>query len=205
MTRATRYVRTWPSSACDDVPDAALDDEPERLELPLARSCRRGRRSIRDPPVLPDRGREVRQPWGRLARHEPAGRVEVEPLRQARGALRSSVAARRATFSLAAATTVPSPSSAAGPGTPGQEHRLGLVLGHPGQPRPIAVDEADPALRSALRVDRDAGLGERLDVAMDRPDRDLQLLGESSRRSSRPGSGAAGAARRAGLRASTPA
>ena len=65
-----------------------------------------------------------------------------------------------------------------GPGHPGQEQRLGLVAGHPGQARPVAVDEADPAVRAALGVDRDAGRAQRLDVAMDRPLGDLELGGE---------------------------
>ena len=63
-----------------------------------------------------------------------------------------------------------------------QEHRLGLVGGQARQARPVAVDEADAAVRAALGVDRDAGLGERLDVAVDRPDGDLELLGQLRRR-----------------------
>ena len=37
-------------------------------------------------------------------------------------------------------------------------------------------------MRTALGVDRDAGLGEGLDVAVDRPNRDLELLGQLGRR-----------------------
>jgi len=64
------------------------------------------------------------------------------------------------------------------PGYPGQEERLGFLSGHPGQARPIAVDEADPAVRPALGVDRDAGRAERLDIPMDRSLGDLELGGE---------------------------
>jgi hypothetical protein len=58
---------------------------------------------------------------------------------------------------------------------PGQEERLGLLGGQAGEASPVPVHEADAARGTALGVDRDAGLGERLDVPVDRPDRDLQL------------------------------
>ena len=63
----------------------------------------------------------------------------------------------------------------------GQEHRLGLVGGHAGQPRAIAVDEADAAMRAAIGVQRHAGLAQRIDVPVHRPDRDLELAGELRR------------------------
>ena len=48
----------------------------------------------------------------------------------------------------------------------------------PGQSRPVAVDEANAAMRPPFGVDRDPRLGERLHVAVDRPDGDLELRGE---------------------------
>ena len=56
-------------------------------------------------------------------------------------------------------------------------------------------------MRAALGVDRDARGAERLDVAMDRADRDLELARPARTRSSRRGPGAAGGARRASTRA----
>ena len=80
-----------------------------------------------------------------------------------------------------------------GTGQAGEEQGLGLVGGHAGQPRAVAVDEPDPTERAALREDRDAGRAQLLDVAVDGPDRHLQLARELAPRSGRRGSGAAGA------------
>ena len=70
-------------------------------------------------------------------------------------AARAGRAAR--TLSRAAATTVPEPQLRGRPGQTGQEQGLRLVGGHAGQPGPIAVDQADAAVRPALGEDRDAG------------------------------------------------
>ena len=59
-----------------------------------------------------------------------------------------------------------------------QEERLGLLGGQAGEAGAIAVDEADPAVGSALGVDGHPGFGQGLDVAMDRPDRHLEVAGE---------------------------
>ena len=113
-----------------------------------------------------------------LADLEPAGRVEVEALDEprcpspklgrqggedlepGRGHHGTQAELRRRT------------------GKPGQEQRLGLVRGHPGQPRAVPVDQPDAAVRATFRVDRDPRLAQRIDVTVDAPDRDLELPGE---------------------------
>ena len=67
------------------------------------------------------------------------------------------------------------------PGQAGQEQGLRLVGGHAGQTGPIAIDQADAAVRPALGEDRDAGGAQGVDVAVDGPDRDLELVGQLSR------------------------
>ena len=42
----------------------------------------------------------------------------------------------------------------------------------------VAVHQLDAAVRAALGVDRDAGRRERIDVAVDRPLADLELVGQ---------------------------
>ena len=66
-------------------------------------------------------------------------------------------------------------------GQAGRNRRLGLVGGHPGKPRPIAVDQPDAAERATLGEDRHTGGAQLLDVAVDRPDRDLELARELGR------------------------
>jgi hypothetical protein len=63
-------------------------------------------------------------------------------------------------------------------GQPGQEQRLGLLAGHAGEPRAVALNEPDPAVRATLGIDRYACLGQGIDIAEHRAHRDLELLGE---------------------------
>ena len=67
------------------------------------------------------------------------------------------------------------------PGHAGREERLRLVGGQPGEPRAIAAREPVAAGGPAHGVDRDARRGERLHVAVDRPHRDLEPLGDLGR------------------------
>ena len=71
-------------------------------------------------------------------------------------------------------------------GQPREEQGLGLVGGHPGQSRPVAVHEADAAMGPAVRIDRDTGGAQGIHVAMDAPDGDLQLARELGRRQPAP-------------------
>src|SRR4029079_12099444 len=67
------------------------------------------------------------------------------------------------------------PELGGGSGQARQEQGFGLLGSHAGQARPIPVDEADAAGRATLGVDRDPRRTELLDVAVDRPDRHLEL------------------------------
>ena len=112
---------------------------------------------------------------------EPAGRIEVEALDQARGPRPQLGRQGGHDLELCGGHDRPEAELGGRAGEPGQEQRLGLVRGHAGQPRPVAVDEADAAVRPALGEDRDAGRAQLLDVAVDGPDGDLQLTGELRR------------------------
>src|SRR5258708_402036 len=65
-----------------------------------------------------------------------------------------------------------------GPWQAGQEQRLGLRLVEPGQLGAIAVHQPKAARTPALGIDRHARGAEVVDVAIDRADRDLELLGQ---------------------------
>src|SRR5205823_3005315 len=65
---------------------------------------------------------------------------------------------------------------------PEQWDELGLPQRQPGHIGAVALDQTDAAVSSRFRVDRDARRGERLDVAVDRPDGDLEPLGQLARR-----------------------
>ena len=65
--------------------------------------------------------------------------------------------------------------AADGPGD--HEQRPCLGSGEPGQVGSSAADERPPTALAGLRVDGDAGHGQRLEVAPGGPHRDLQLVG----------------------------
>ena len=118
----------------------------------------------------------------RFAGLEPARRIEMEALDESRGARPELGRERGEDLQPGGRDDRPEPELGRGSGQPRQEERLGLVGGHPGQPGPVAIHQADPAVRPAFGIDRDPSLAERLDVAMDRPDRDLELIGQLARR-----------------------
>ena len=62
-----------------------------------------------------------------------------------------------------------------GTGHAGQEDGLGLVGREAGQPRAVAIDEPDAAVRPAFGVDGHASLGQGVDVAQHRAHGDLEV------------------------------
>ena len=77
---------------------------------------------------------------------EPSRRVEVEALAEPSARLRSSGGSAASTFSWAAASTVPRPSSPAAPGTPASR-RASASAGEAGEPGAPAVHEPMPPPR----------------------------------------------------------
>ena len=71
----------------------------------------------------------------------------MEALDEARGARPELRWERRHDLELGGRHDRPEAELRGRPGQAGQEQRLGLVGGHAGEPRPVAVDEADPAER----------------------------------------------------------
>ena len=170
-------MRIWPSTAATTYQIPALRTSPSgsrtRRAAPLAAVV-----VDRDPGPVPDRVRQGAQVRHRLARLEPLAGIEVEALDQPRGAGPQLRRQRGEDLELRGRDDRPETELRGRSRQSRQEERLGLLAGHPGQARPVAVDEPDPAVRPALRVDRDARRAERLDVAMDGPLGDLELLGE---------------------------
>ena len=143
--------------------------------------------------------------WGTgWLRPEPVAGVEVEALDQARRPRPQLGWQRGEDLELGGRDDGPEAELGGRPGQPGQEQRLGLLAGHPGQPRPVAVDQPDAAVDAALGVDRHARRAERLDVAMDGPFGDLELARRARRRSAGRAPGGAAAATRDGRRARPP-
>lgn len=110
-----------------------------------------------------------------MAGLEPAGGVQVEALDEARRARAQFGRQGGHHLELGRRHDRAQPELRGRTREPGQEQGFGLVGGQPGQTRPVAVHEADPAVRATVRIDRDTGGRQRLHVAMDRPDRHLQL------------------------------
>src|SRR5215210_1846305 len=158
----------------DDVPDAGLQDEAQRFDRAVDPAVAA---LLFDPyPLrLPDRFCERREVRNGLARLEPAGCVEVEPLDESRRA--GTELRREGGHDLEARGRDhgPKPQLRGRAGQARQEQRLRLLAGHPRQPRPVPLDESHAAVRSAIRVDGDAGLAQRLDITVHRPNRHLEL------------------------------
>jgi hypothetical protein len=194
--RSKRSAMSWTSSTAGhavrpelavgpahQVPDAAFQHEPERIDVTLDDAAALATPvAHQDRPLVPDRRGEDLEMGQVLRRVEPAGGVEVEALGDAAGP--SPELRRQRSHDLQAGRGHDRPEAQlrGRTGQTREEHRFGLVGGQAGQPGPVAVDEADAAVRAALGVDRHAGFRQRLDVAVDRPDGHLELLGELRRR-----------------------
>ena len=165
----------------DEIPGAALQHEPERVDRALDDSAAL---PIPDPrPVpLPDGGRELRQMRHGVLRAKPAARVEMEEPRRARRPLLQLLRKRRQQLEARGRELTAEAELGGRARHPGGEERLGLVARQPGQPRAVAAREPVTARRAAHGLHRHAGGCERLDVAMDRPDRDLEPLRHLGRR-----------------------
>ena len=111
----------------------------------------------------------------RLAGTEPLARVEMEALDQTRRPDTKLRWQGREDLQLRRRDDGAQTELGGRPGQPGEEQRLGLFAGHPCQAGPIAIDQAETAVRATLGVDRDARRAQRLDIAMDGPFGHLEL------------------------------
>jgi hypothetical protein len=163
----------------DDVPDAALQHESQWFDRPI-----HGARPLAAPVAdlyalgLPDRSGEQLEIAQLLRRLEPAGGIEVETLRHPTGP-RPKLGRQRGHDLQACRGDDRAKSKLRGRARhTGQEHGLGFVRGQARQAGAVAVHQPDAAMRASFRVDRNAGLGQRLDVAIDRPNGHLELPGQ---------------------------
>ena len=131
--------------------------------------------------AIPDGAGQRRQVRDGLVGLEPAGGIEVEPLDDPRCAGPKLGRQGGHDLELRRGDDRAETQLRGGAGQAGEEQGLGLVGGHAGQPRAVAVDQADAAERTALGEDRHAGRAQLLDVAMHGPHRDLELAREFSR------------------------
>ncbi len=67
------------------------------------------------------------------------------------------------------------------PAESGQEQRLGLACRQAVKPRAVAVEQPVAALGAALAIDRNAGFAQRVDIAIDRAQRDFAGIGQHLR------------------------
>ena len=87
----------------------------------------------------------------RLARLEPVAGVEVEALDEARRPDAQLGRQRGEHLELRRRHDGAQTELRGGAGQAREEQRLGLVAGHPGQPRAVAVDEPEAAVRRRAR------------------------------------------------------
>ena len=127
---------------------------------------------------MPNRLGDRREVRDAVAGAEPPPRVEVE---EARGRCRALLELGRQRGEHLQARRRELPTEAelgGGAGHPGRKERFGLVRGQSGQARPVAAREPVTARGSPYGLDGNARGSERLDVAVDGPDGDLEPLGE---------------------------
>jgi len=136
---------------------------------------------------MPDRARDGGQQRDLIRGGVPAGRVQVEPGLDPPGLLAQPGRERRQQFELGRREHRAQAQLGGGPGQAGQEQRLGLIGIQPGQPGAVAVEELVAAAVPGVSVQRDAGLVQRLHVAVHGADRDLELGGELRRGHPAPG------------------
>ena len=114
----------------------------------------------------------------RVDRSEPAGRIEMESLGDARCSRTELRRKGRQHLELGCAHHGAKSELCSWAGQARHEQRLRLVRREAGQPRPIAVDQTHSAAGTSLGVDRHAGLAQGVDVAVNRPNRHFELLGQ---------------------------
>ncbi|BBH70652.1 hypothetical protein ACTI_73370 [Actinoplanes sp. OR16] len=174
-------VRPRPAtSGGDQIPDAGLDDEPERVEPAgdLAGPRRPAAVPDLDHLIAPERFGDREQVRHRVGLPVPAVGVEVEPLPDPHRRLSVRDRQRRHQLEFGGGHLSAQTELGSGLRHAGQEQRLGLIGGHPGQPGPVAVHELVSAGRPRLGVDRHTRRGERLHVAVDGPGGDTELRGQ---------------------------
>ena len=114
---------------------------------------------------------------------KPAARVEVEEADRALGSLLELGRQRGEHLQPGVGEHPAEPELGDRPG----EQRLRFLCREAGQARPVAAGEPIPARRTADGLDRNAGRGERVGIALDRPLGHLEPLGELRRRQLPPG------------------
>ena len=107
---------------------------------------------------------------------EPAAGVEVEEALRARRPFLELGRERREHLQARGRELAAESQLDGRPLHPGREQRLGLVPRQPGEARPIAAREPVAPRRAAHGRHRDSGGGERLDVAVDGADGDLEAV-----------------------------
>ena len=177
--RLTRYVRTArsrPASATTyHVPDLRTSPSGDRTRRTVVS---RSPVAHVDAPAVPHRLAQCGEEGHALLPPEPPGSIDEEPLPHPLGAAAQLRRQRGIDLRLCRHEHGAQPELARRRRQPGEPERDRLVRREPGEPRLVAVDELDAAARSALGVHGNAGLAQRLDVAVDRSQRHLQLLGQ---------------------------
>ena len=151
-----RAQRAGAAGQRDEVPDARLEHEAERVEEPLHLAVALLVADL-DALLLPHRTRQHRQVGDRLLACEPARRVEVEALAHPHGPAAQLRGQRGVDLQLGGGQHRAQPELRGGAGQPGQGQRLRLLGGEAGEPGAVAVDQAHPAARARLGVDGHAG------------------------------------------------
>ncbi len=183
----------------DEVPGAVLEDQAVRRQaaLHLARRLPAAVGDV-DDAVVEDGGGEVDEVRRLLGRVVPRRGVQAEPVAEPAGPDPLLGSERREQLALGRGRLGAETQVGGRPGQADDEEGEGLVLGQAGEAGAVAVDEAVAAGAALLGVHRDAGRRERLDVAVDGAQRDLELGRPARERSRSGGPGAASGWRRAG-------
>lgn len=161
----------------DEVPDPRLEDQAVRVEVALD-LLRRGPAAVAhpDPPLIPHRVGERYESGRGVLFPVPAERVEVEPLTDPPGPVPQRWRQGRGQLQLRRRQDLPQAQVVGRARQSGQEQRLRLVDMQPGQPGPVAAEQLVSPAVPRVPVHRNARGAQRVDVPVDGPHRDVQLL-----------------------------
>lgn len=172
---------------CHEVPDSRLEDQAVGGEFALD-LLRLGPAAVAhsDAPLVPHRVGERDESGRGVLFPVPAESIEVEPLTDPAGPVPQRCGQRRGQFQLCRRQHLAQPQVVRRTRQPGQKQRLGLVGVQSGEPGPVAAEQLVSAAVPSVPVDGNARAVQRIDVPVDGPDRNGQLLGELTGRQPAP-------------------
>ena len=161
--------------ARNEIPVPGLEHEAEWLNLPLGASLPAVIGHCHHTPVE-HRTRNARQEGCRARGPIPVSAVEVEPPGDAVGLLAARLGQGSQQLVARPRCCIAQTHRLRLARQTDQQHRFGLGSVQPGKLGPVTVEQLEAAAGPAITIDRNARCAERIDIAIDGADRNLELF-----------------------------